>query len=215
MINKDTKLYGSFSQKAGSKGCEFFNKEFARHNLNSIYKSFSVNSIKNAVEAAITLKMSGFAISMPYKKEVLSHCDELSSCAKEIGAANTVINRFGNLTAHNTDYLAVIKLLSDYPLSGVNDIFVLGNGGYSAAVKFAIKNNFIKLKIFTVTRENWKELNKLRNKLIFNCTPVANIGVHHSNLFIDCLISSKTGLFLSKAQASYQFKLYTGINIIK
>ena len=44
LINKDTKLFGSFSDNPGSRGSEFFNKQFAFHGINAIYKSFySIN----------------------------------------------------------------------------------------------------------------------------------------------------------------------------
>lgn len=215
MINKDTKLYGSFSLNAGNKGCEFFNKEFSNHKLNSIYKSFSVKSIKQAVDAALTLNMSGFAVSMPYKKEILTHCNEHSDAVVKIGAANTVINNSGKLFAHNTDYLAIIKFFSTGHYNNINEVFILGNGGYSAAAVFAINKCFNKMVINKITRKDWGKIKNLRNKLVFNCTPLDNIKTHHSNLFIDCLVKSKTGSILSKLQASYQFKLYTGINIIK
>ena len=60
-INQDTLLYGSFAQKAGSKGCKLFNTCFDYYQLNAIYKSFSVDNIKQAVEAARTLDIKGFA----------------------------------------------------------------------------------------------------------------------------------------------------------
>ena len=46
MINKDTKLYGSFSDKPGNNGCMFFNKGFKKHKIDAIYKSFYSTNIK-------------------------------------------------------------------------------------------------------------------------------------------------------------------------
>ena len=69
-INKDTKLYGSFSIKAGNNGCKTFNACFDHYEMNAIYKSFSVTDIKDAVLSAKTLGFSGFAVSMPFKIEI-------------------------------------------------------------------------------------------------------------------------------------------------
>ena len=67
MITKDTKIYGSFSKNAGSLGTKLFNLAFKYYNINAIYRSFSIDNIEDAVQAARTLKFSGFAVSMPYK----------------------------------------------------------------------------------------------------------------------------------------------------
>ena len=47
MINKDTKIYGSFSNNPGNNGCKFFNKKFQENNINAIYKSFYSNNIND------------------------------------------------------------------------------------------------------------------------------------------------------------------------
>ena len=57
-INKDTKIYCSFSENAGNKGCQFFNPAFFKYNINAIYKSFSVNNIDNALNCAKFLKFN-------------------------------------------------------------------------------------------------------------------------------------------------------------
>ena len=49
MINKDTKLYGSFSDKPGNNGCMFFNKGFKKHKIDAIYKSFYSTDIKKTI----------------------------------------------------------------------------------------------------------------------------------------------------------------------
>ena len=143
---------------------------------------------------------------LPFKKEVLNYVDIRSDVVKEIGAANTVINTDGYLSAFNTDFLAAKEFLSKYEDS-FNHLFILGNGGYASAVKHAaIQLGFV----FTfITRENWDEVSKIKNSLIYNCTPVMN-SVDSSNEYIDCLVSTETGKQLGLIQASHQFLLYTG-----
>ena len=44
MIDKDTKIYGSFSNNPGNNGCKFFNAQFKKEGINAIYKSFYSNN---------------------------------------------------------------------------------------------------------------------------------------------------------------------------
>tara|TARA_Y100000034_G_scaffold135563_1_gene208024 strand:- start:191 stop:826 length:636 start_codon:yes stop_codon:yes gene_type:complete len=204
LINKDTKLYGSFSSKAGNKGCLLFNNWFRLYDLNAIYKSFSIDSVEKIVNSARWLNFSGFAVSMPFKKQILSHVDSVSPEVEAIGAANTIINSDGELTAYNTDYLAAKKLIS-----GHSHLTILGDGGYAAAVEYAAKSGGLSTE--KITRKNWSDIDNLREKLVFNCTPVQELSIHPSNEYIDCCVHTKTGQVLGMIQASHQFELYTGL----
>ena len=53
------------------------NSAFYYYGLNKIYKSFSVDNIEHAVNAVKTLNVKGFAITMPYKVEVLDFVNEM------------------------------------------------------------------------------------------------------------------------------------------
>lgn len=205
MINKDTLLFGSFAKVAGNAGCRLFNTAFNYCNINAIYKSFSVNNIKEVVSAAKTLNFRGFAVSMPFKIEILKYVDKISKDVKKIGAANTIINTDGYLTAHNTDFLAAREFLSKYKDS-FNHLYILGNGGYAAAVKYAAIN--LDFKFTIITRKNWNVITTIRDSLIYNCTPVMN-DIDDSNIYIDCLVDTKTGKKLASIQAHHQFVLYT------
>ena len=72
-INKDTEIYCSFAKEAGNTGCQMMNTAFYYYGLNKIYKSFSVDSIEDAVHSVKTLGIKGFAITMPYKIDVLNY----------------------------------------------------------------------------------------------------------------------------------------------
>ena len=100
-VNKDTEIYCSFAKNAGNTGCQMMNSAFYYYGLNKIYKSFSVNNIEDAVNAVKTLNIKGFAITMPYKKDIMEFVDELDESAKVVGAANTVINNNNILKAYN------------------------------------------------------------------------------------------------------------------
>lgn len=201
MIDKDTVLCGSFAEKAGSFGCKIHNEAFRYLGLNFIYKSFAVADIGKAVESLRVLKMRGAGITMPYKVSVLNHVDEINGLAYNIGAANTIVNDNGKVTAYNTDYIAARTVLehTNGPLC------ILGRGGYARAVAFAAMGREVQF----ITRDNWSDLEKVRNHVVFNCTPV-KCQVHESNKYIDASLESDTGKKLALLQAAEQFRLYTG-----
>jgi shikimate dehydrogenase len=208
-IDKDTLLYASFAKKAGSKGCAFFNELFLHHQINAIYKSFSVEDIEGAINAAKTLNIKGFAITMPFKQEALKHINETSEEVKKIRAANTIINKDNYLKAYNTDYIAAKQVLGDsFKKNSRKKLYILGDGGYSKAVQYAA--SLVGFQYELITRNKWEDIKNIKNSIIYNCTPVEQISVDSSNGFIDCVTTSLTGQRLSRIQAEHQFKLYTG-----
>ena len=206
-IDKDTEIYCSFAREAGNTGCQMMNTAFYYHGLNKIYKSFSVRSIEDAVNAVKTLDIKGFAITMPYKIDVLNYVDDMTDDVKEIGAANTVLNLDdGSLCAYNTDAYAATTLLDEY--DNRKKLYIIGNGGYSKAVKWGAYDCRFETEI--ITRSNWNEIYDIRDSVVYNCTPVDITNmVHNSNDFINCLVESKTGKKLARLQASKQFEMYT------
>jgi shikimate dehydrogenase len=205
MITSDTLVFGSFSKKAGNVGCIFFNTEFEKLKINAIYKSFSIDDIYSAVQAAKTLGFSGFAVSMPFKSEIVKYLDHADDVVKRTGACNTVVIRNGHLHGYNTDYIAISRYLS-----GKNKkIYILGNGGYSKTLQEYCRTECLEHRV--VTRSEWNTIGAIRDGLVFNCTPVEGIEVDHSVEFVDCINTTPTGKTLAFYQASAQFTLYTGL----
>ena len=205
-VNKDTEIYCSFAEKAGNTGCQMMNTAFHWYGLNKIYKSFSVDNIEEAVNSVRTLDIKGFAITMPYKIEVLNYVDVTDAAVSQIGAANTVINEGGRLSACNTDSYAAMAYLDMY--DNRKPLYIIGNGGYAKAVKWA-SNSF---NVNQITRDNWDELFDIKDSIVYNCTPVdITDWIDKSNDFINCLVTTQTGIDLATLQASKQFELYTGL----
>jgi shikimate dehydrogenase len=206
-INKDTEIYCSFAKTAGNTGCQLMNSAFYYYGMNKIYKSFSIDNIEEGILAVKILNIKGFAVTMPFKKEVLKYVDIITKEALESGSANTVKNYGGKLEAYNTDvYSTEIILKEEYQNNNLRMLYILGNGGFASAVKYSARKWF---SYKNITRENWNEVENIRDSIIFNCTPVENIKVHNSNKYIDCIVGTETGNRLAKLQASKQFELYT------
>jgi|SRR3989344_1402424 len=205
-IDRDTILLGSFSTRAGNNGCIYFNKYFDENKINAIYKSFSIQNIENAIRAIKTLDIKGFAISMPFKTQVIKYLDEITPQVKEINACNTVINNNGRLKGYNTDWLAIKEYMNNY--KKCTFMYILGDGGYSKAMQYVCK--ILKIEYEIITRNNWNTIMNIRNSYIFNCTPVENIeeNINKDNIFIDCIVTTESGKKLSELQANYQLEIY-------
>ena len=119
----------------------------------------------------------GFNVTIPYKKKVMSMCDELSDTAKAIGSVNTVIRgEDGKLRGYNTDYYGFTCLLrySGIDVKGMK-CMVLGSGGASLTVQ-AVLSDLGASEIVVISRtgeNNYENIQKhFDSEIIVNTTPV-------------------------------------------
>lgn len=199
-INKDTKIYGSFSTAPGNNGCVFFNKKFQENNINAIYKSFYSDNIEESVKAAKVLGFGGFAVSMPFKVEILKYVNETDQPTKIIGAANTIVNVNGHLKAYNTDGVAVYTYFED---NKPESLTILGNGGFSKAVQYAC--TYLNIPFTVITRHDFVNVPNLKG-VVFNATP-ADVTV--KGTLIDGRPFTEEGKKIALLQAEEQYKIYT------
>lgn len=145
MINSKTYLTGLIGNPVEhSLSPEIHNFMFAETKENGIYLAFKVEkeNIKKTLEGMKSLGIKGFNVTIPHKEEVLSSLDFISEEVKAIKACNTIFNNDGKLEGYNTDYLGFLKTLEEegFQIKGKN-IAVLGAGGASRAILWALKNN--------------------------------------------------------------------------
>lgn len=208
IINNRTKVYISLAKSAGNFGCTIHNAAFQYHNINSLYKSFSIDNLDDAIKGIKAFKISGAGVTMPYKMEIIKYLDEASPEVIQTGSCNTVIlNEHNRLIGYNTDCYSTRIILSKYR-DIYSKLFILGDGGFSKAVQYSAEQ--LKFDFEIITRSNWYKIKSV-DSLVFNCTPVENIIIPSGLNYIDCLINTSSGQDLSILQASKQFELYTGI----
>ncbi|MBO5067691.1 MAG: hypothetical protein J6C62_04750, partial [Clostridia bacterium] len=76
--------------------------------------------------------LSGFNVTIPYKKDIMPYLDVIDGDAKLIGAVNTVVKRDGKLFGYNTDFLGMKYMLSRAGISLFDKkVMILGTGGTS------------------------------------------------------------------------------------
>ncbi len=159
----------------------FFNKKFENENIDAIYKNFDIKSIsKFPVILKQNPSISGFNVTIPYKETIMDFLDEIDETAKEIGAVNTIkITDSGKLIGYNTDFYGFTEALKIQLKPHHKKALILGTGGASKAIAFALKE--LDIQYVFVSRKNsehqltYSEIDQSvlqENLLIINCTPL-------------------------------------------
>lgn len=134
---------------------------------------------------------TGLNVTIPYKKDVIPFCDELSDRARKINAVNTIVRRpDGTLIGHNTDYFGFRSMVrrSGLEVSG-KKVLVLGSGGASATAVAVLKELGADVIVISRSGENhYGNLDRHPDTaVIVNATPVGmypNTGISPVNLDI-------------------------------
>ena len=119
----------------------------------------------------------GFNVTIPYKRDVMSFCKELSPTARSIGSVNTILRRAdGSLYGDNTD---VNGFSSQVKCSGIDvhskKVLVLGSGGSSSCVVHVMREMQAG-QIVVISRggeDNYNNISRHHDaQVIINTTPV-------------------------------------------
>ena len=138
ILDKDMTLCISLAARPSNNGTLFHNHLYDQLGLNWIYKAFAPTNLAQAISGVRGLGIRGAAVSMPYKEAVIPLVDHLAPSAAAIESVNTIVNDNGTLTAHNTDYSAVVELLRTHNVSPALRTVVRGSGGMAKAVVAAL-----------------------------------------------------------------------------
>lgn len=127
---------------------------------------------------------TGLNVTIPYKKNVIPYCSQLTDTARKLGAVNTILRRAdGSLIGHNTDYFGFSSMVQRSGLS-VRDkkVLVLGSGGASNTVVAVLQELGANVVVISRSGENnYTNLDRhVDAAVIVNTTPVGmypNTGV--------------------------------------
>ncbi len=168
-------LSHSFSKK-------YFDKKFSAEKIdNAFFELFSIEKIEALHEILkLNKNLSGLAVTIPYKKEVLPFLDETDELVNKTGACNCISIRSGKLCGYNTDIMGFEGSFKKNISTHHNKALVLGTGGAATAVEFVLKKMNIPYR--SVSRKNneadvltYDQLNKdilQEYSIIINTTPV-------------------------------------------
>lgn len=142
-ITPQTALYGIIGDPVKhSKSPTLQNHFFHSAGIDSIYFPFQVKkenlgTVLKGFRCFEELK--GFNVTVPHKETISLYLDEIDPAAKTIGAVNTVQIENGKWIGYNTDWYGVKKTLELYRLTSESSVLIIGAGGASRSVIYALQ----------------------------------------------------------------------------
>lgn len=221
VLRKRFGLLGRNISYSFSKG--YFTEKFSKEHFEGCtYENFDIPEISNFTELKKNnTDLNGLNVTIPYKESVIPFLDKLSKNATQIGAVNTIkFTKKGKLKGYNTDYYGFKKSLEPLLEPHHKKALILGTGGASKGVAFALdqlditytfvsrqaKQNCIDYSLINATTfDNYQ--------IIINCTPVGtspNIDLFplipyeyftEKHIAYDLIYNPAETQFLSKAKA--------------
>jgi len=238
-LSKDTRLCISLAARPSNIGTRFHNYLYDELGLDFIYKAFTTNDIVAAIGGVRALGIRGCSVSMPFKESVIPLVDEVEPSAQAIHSVNTIVNDDGRLTASNTDYIAVQRLIDKHGLDPDEAVIIRGSGGMASAVAAAFQGNGFHTGIVVARNAETgralanrlgydyaSEVGSLRAPVIVNVTPIGMVGGPQENeqAFDDAAIARAHVVFdvvalpsetpLIKAARAAGVKVITGAEVI-
>ena len=231
---KKNKIYGLIGKNISySFSKEYFSNKFKTEKISSKYLNFDLIDINQIYKLTKEFNLSGLNVTIPYKESIIQFLDETDSKAKQIGAVNTIKFFNNKMIGYNTDYIGFKKSLQN--ISNINipkNALILGTGGASKAVKFALSELGIGFKTVSRVKNNadytYQEIDKyiIDKKLIINCSPVGTFPnikdspkipyqyLTSENFLYDLVYNPDKTLFLKKGD---EFGCFTknGVEMLK
>jgi shikimate dehydrogenase len=140
------------------------------NNIKADYNKRKINKdeIKSLILNVRDKKINGLNVTVPYKKEIINHLDELTHEANKTQSVNTVFLDDDKVIGHNTDIrgfeLAIKKI--DFDIKD-KEILILGAGGVVPSIIFALyKMEVRKISVMNRTRSKTENLKNLFKEIV-------------------------------------------------
>lgn len=159
-IDPRTHIYGIIGNPVyHTSSPKIHNQGFEAIRYNAVYVPFLVDSVRSFFKLAELLKIRGFSVTIPFKQAVIPYLGKTSREVKQIGSCNTVVRIQGMWKGINTDYYGFLSpLLDKISSKAIRSALVVGSGGASRAIVYALINHGVKVTILNRTLERAKRL---------------------------------------------------------
>ncbi len=175
------RLFGLIGKSLGhSFSQRFFTQKFSTEGITDCrYQNFELQHINQLPELInATPGLEGLNITIPYKQSVLQYVDSLHPSVEQIGACNCIKIQDKKLVSFNTDSIGFLQSLQPFLKPHHTAALVLGSGGASKAIQFALKGLNIPFLVVSrtgnaaLTYETLSPELIKTHLLIINTTPV-------------------------------------------
>ena len=172
--------FGLIGKSLGhSFSAKFFNGKFKAEQIDADYQLFEIEDVADIDRLIKEHNLEGFNVTIPYKEAIIPHLDGLTKEAHDIGAVNCVVIKNGQKIGHNTDLTGIEASLHWLDIDSMPKAMILGTGGASKAVQYALKRRGIEFMVVSrtegrgdITYNNLTPEIIAEHKLIINTTPV-------------------------------------------
>jgi 3-dehydroquinate dehydratase / shikimate dehydrogenase len=129
-IGPETRVYGVLGRSVQrSLSPVLHNRAFEAAGIDAVFVPLQAEALEPFVEALPQLGLSGFAVTAPYKVDILPHLQEVDEHAALCGSVNTVVVHDGMLQGSTTDGLGVLTPLRKRIDVRGRRVVILGAGG--------------------------------------------------------------------------------------
>lgn len=202
----------------------YFEKKFAvAPYTDFVYNNYELNTVDDFPNLLKSRpQIIGLNVTIPYKEKILKYVDYQDDIVKKIGAANTLtIKADGSVKAYNTDVIGFKKSLEPMLTAAHHKALILGTGGASKAVAYALSQ--LQIPYLFVSRNpkdaqtiSYNQLTKnlvSAHQIVVNTTPLGTFPnadtcpyfpfdfVTNRHIFYDLVYNPTQTLFMKKAQA--------------
>jgi len=194
----------------------YFNNKFNNENIsNSQYVNFDIDNLSK-LNNIFNINNFGFNVTIPYKEAIIPYLDSLDFHGEKIGAVNTIKIENGNKIGFNTDWIGFKKSLQPLLKPRHTKALILGTGGASKAVIYALEQ--LQIETLIVSRNgktSYEDLSEeiiQNHTIIINCTPVGTFPnldsapnipynfITDNHLAYDLIYNPAETLFLKKCK---------------
>ena len=216
-------LFGLVGKNIGySFSKNYFTEKFQNLGLKEcFYQNFDLETIDSLPEIiAKNQDLQGFNVTIPYKEKVIQYLDAIDDEAQKIGAVNVVkITNDRKLIGYNADFYGFSKSLESLLTKNHQKALILGTGGASKAIFYALEQLKIPYTIVSRTKNatniTYTEIDKkiiLEHQIIINATPLGTFPnvdncpdipynyLNNNHLCYDLIYNPSESLFLKLAK---------------
>ncbi|MCY1151485.1 MAG: shikimate dehydrogenase [Sphaerochaetaceae bacterium] len=159
-VNARTNVYGIIGNPVLHTSSPLIhNPGFDAIHYNAIYVPFLVDKVRAFFKLAELIRIHGFSVTVPHKRDVLPYLGKITREVKQIGACNTVTRIQGMWKGTNTDYYGFLSPIETAISKGeIKSALIIGAGGAARAVAWALRNHHVKVTIANRTLSKAKLL---------------------------------------------------------
>ena len=211
-VNERTAIYGIIGNPVMHSASPLLhNRGFHAINFNAIYVPFLVDNVRSFFMFAEYFKMRGFSVTVPFKVDVLSYLGNVTREVKQIGSCNTVVRVPGMWKGINTDYYGFIKpIMNDIESGRIKNALVIGAGGASQAIVWALRNYGVKVTILNRTLSRAENIARLN---LCDYDSIENASSYSGS--VDLIVqTTSVGLYPDVNQNPIEGFKFTGSEIV-